>query len=93
MVVGSKGAAITLAIHHLKEFMTADHIRLPITLFVDKVEFDPDVEFRSDVIKTSYDIELTEKDAILIIEGLKKRIDGPIRGSIRIRVVGRLVSQ
>ncbi len=67
------------------------HTRLPITVYVDRVEFDPDVDF-SEVVRTSYDLELNEYQMKKIVDGIQHRLDSNLPKSIRIRVIGRLVS-
>jgi len=66
-------------------------VRLPITVYVDGIEFEPDVEFTA-VTRTSYDLELNEHDMQKLYEGLKERLDSHLPKAIRIRVTGRLVS-
>lgn len=67
-------------------------IRIPLTLFVDKIEFDPEVDFDAQVVRTAYDLELTEHDLIKLHQDLTKIIQDGRRGSKRIRFIGRLVS-
>jgi len=68
-------------------------VRLPITVYVDRVEFDPVVEFTT-TTRTSYDLELNEYDMRKLFEGLKQKLEGPSQfpKATRIRVIGRLVS-
>ena len=68
-------------------------VRLPITVYVDRVEFDPVVEFTT-TTRTSYDLELNEFDMKKLYEGLKLKLEGPSQfpKATRIRVIGRLVS-
>ena len=68
-------------------------IRFPITLFVDGIEFEPQVDFDDETVRTSYDLELTEYDMRKLYEGLGNRISKGHFISARIRFVGRLVSQ
>jgi hypothetical protein len=68
-------------------------VRSPLTLFVDKVEFNPPSEFSTEVVRTAYDIELTEYDARKMIEGLQNRLSEHVPATIRVRITGRLVSQ
>ena len=66
-------------------------VRLPITVYVDGIEFEPDVELTS-ITRTSYDLELTEYDMLKLYEGLKARLESHLPKAVRIRVTGRLVS-
>ena len=67
------------------------YTRHPLTLFVDTVQFDPEI-YEHDEVRTAYDLELTEYDAKKLYERLKLRIDSHSLEPIRIRVIGRLVS-
>jgi hypothetical protein len=66
-------------------------VRFPITVYVDGIEFDPDVQYTT-VTRTSYDLELNEHDMQKLYEGLKARLDSHLPKAIRIRITGRLVS-
>lgn len=66
-------------------------VRLPITLYVDGVEFDPDI-FYGRTVRTAYDLELTPYDMKILYEELKKRLEAKVISPTRIRVIGRLVS-
>lgn len=66
-------------------------VRLPLTLYVDGVEFDPDV-FYGRVVRTAYDLELTPHDMKVLYEELKKRLEEKTIIPVRVRVIGRLVS-
>jgi len=68
-------------------------VRLPITVYVDAVEFDPVVEFTT-TTRTSYDLELTEYDMKKLFEGLKLKLEreSQFPKATRIRITGRLVS-
>jgi hypothetical protein len=66
-------------------------VRFPITLYVDKLEFEPDV-FTGKTVRTAYDLEITEYDAKVLYEELGKRLDKRPMTPVRIRVIGRLVS-
>lgn len=67
------------------------YVRYPVTLFVDSIQFDPEV-YSGDVVRTAYDLELTEYD----IKNLYDVLDACVKKNpiipIRIRVIGRLVS-
>lgn len=67
------------------------YVRHPLTLFVDSIQFDPEV-YSGDVVRTAYDLELTEYD----IKKLHDVLDACLKTNpiipIRIRVIGRLVS-
>jgi hypothetical protein len=67
------------------------YVRHPLTLFVDSIQFDPEV-YSGDVVRTAYDLELTEYD----IKKLYDVLDACLKTNpiipIRIRVIGRLVS-
>lgn len=66
-------------------------VRLPLTLYVDGIEFDPDV-FYGRAVRTAYDLELTEHDIKKLHEYLKTCLERNPIIPIRIRVIGRLVS-
>lgn len=66
-------------------------VRLPLTMYVDGVEIDPDV-FYGRVVRTAYDMELTPYDAKGLYEALRKHIENTPQSPIRIRFTGRLVS-
>ena len=66
-------------------------VRHPITVYVDGIEFEPDVELAT-VTRTSYDLELNEYDVRKLYEGLKARLDSHLPKAMRIRITGRLVS-
>lgn len=66
-------------------------VRLPITLYVDGVEFDPEV-YLGNVVRTAYDLELTPYDMQKLYEELGKRLNANLPSPMRIRVIGRLVS-
>lgn len=68
-------------------------VRSPITLFVDDVEISPKAEFDAEVVKTAYDLELTEFDVKKLHKLLGERLDQGHLLSVRIRFIGRLVSQ
>jgi len=72
--------------------MTPARVRHPITIYVEKVEFDPEVVIDFEVIRTAYDIELNEQDMRKLYEGLKTRLEEKFPVAIRIRIIGRLVS-
>jgi hypothetical protein len=65
--------------------------RLPITLYVDSIEFEPAVEF-GEPVKTVYDLELSEKDMRILYKGLSERLGSKYPAATRIRITGRLVS-
>ena len=65
--------------------------RLPITLYVDSIEFEPAVDL-SEPIKTVYDLELSEQDMIILYNGLGQRLGTKNPVATRIRITGRLVS-
>lgn len=67
------------------------YIRVPLTLYVDKIEFEP-TEYVGEVIRTAYDLELTEHDMKKLHDELGKRLEHKIIVPTRIRVIGRLVS-
>lgn len=67
------------------------YVRYPVTLFVDSIQFDPEV-YSGDVVRTAYDLELTEYDMKKLYEMLKACLDASVVTPIRIRVIGRLVS-
>jgi hypothetical protein len=66
-------------------------VRFPVTLFVDQIEFDP-VKYEGNVVRTAYDLELTEYDMKKLYEELKIRLEKPVVIPTTIRVTGRLVS-
>lgn len=66
-------------------------VRLPITLYVDGIEFDPEI-FYGRAVRTAYDLELTPYDMRKLYEELKNRLDNNVVAPVRIRVIGRLVS-
>lgn len=66
-------------------------VRHPLTLYVDKIEFEPDVNF-GDVTRSAYDLELTKYEMIKLRDYLKERLEQKTVISARIRVTGRLVS-
>ena len=68
-------------------------VRSPITLFVDDVEISPAAEFDTEVIRTAYDLELTEFDVKKLHKLLGDRLDRGLLLTVRIRFIGRLVSQ
>ena len=68
-------------------------VRSPITLFVDAVEISPSTEFYSEVVKTAYDLEFTEFDVRKLHTLLGERLDKGLLLTVRIRFIGRLVSQ
>lgn len=67
------------------------YVRFPITLYVDKLEFEPEV-FLGRVVRTAYDLELTEYDMKQMYEEIGKRLNAKFVHPMRIRVIGRLVS-
>jgi hypothetical protein len=64
--------------------------RLPITLYVDSIEFEPAIDLEP--VKTVYDLELSEQDMIVLYNGLGKRLGAKYPVAVRIRITGRLVS-
>lgn len=66
-------------------------VRLPATLFVDSIEFEP-TTYVGETIRTAYDLELTEYDMKKLYDELKKRLEHKVLSPTRIRVIGRLVS-
>lgn len=66
-------------------------VRLPITLYVDGIEFEPDVYYGR-TVRTAYDLELTPYDAKILYKELEKRLQQNPPTPVRIRVIGRLVS-
>lgn len=66
-------------------------VRLPLTLYVDGIELEPDV-FYGRTIRTAYDLELTPYDMKILHEELGKRLEAKVVTPIRVRVIGRLVS-
>lgn len=68
------------------------YVRHPLTLFVDTVQFNPEV-YSGDEVRTAYDIELNEYEILLIQKQLKLHIDANLHPipPVRIRVIGRLV--
>lgn len=67
------------------------YVRFPITLYVDRLEFEPEV-FMGKVVRTAYDLEITEYDAKKLYEELGNRLKQHPMTPIRVRVIGRLVS-
>ena len=67
--------------------------RSPITIFVDTIDLDPSVDYTI-VTRTSYDLELNERDMKKLLDGLQERLDksSTFPKNIRIRITGRLVS-
>jgi hypothetical protein len=66
-------------------------VRLPLTLYVDGLEFEPDV-FYGRTVRSAYDLELTTYDMKKLHDELGKRLNDKILTPMRIRVIGRLVS-
>lgn len=66
-------------------------VRLPLTLYVDGIEIEPDV-YLGRPIRTAYDLELTVYDMRRLYEEIGKRLHGKLASPMRIRVIGRLVS-
>ncbi len=64
-------------------------VRFPITLFVDAIQFDPDV-YMGDIVRTAYDLDIEEYDAKKLYEELGRHLKGEVKSPIRIRVIGRL---
>jgi hypothetical protein len=69
----------------------ANRIRHPLTVWVDKIEFEPEVDYGG-VTRTAYDLELTEYDMQKLYDGLKERLEKKTVIATRIRIIGRLVS-
>lgn len=67
------------------------YVRYPVTLFVDSIQFDPEV-YSGDVVRTAYDLELTEYDIKKLYDVLDACVKKHPIIPIRIRVIGRLVS-
>ena len=69
----------------------SDRIRYALTLFVDKVELEPEV-YINGAVRTAYDIELVEYDMKKMKGWIEKRLASPIITPLRVRIIGRLVS-
>jgi len=61
----------------------------PLVLYVQAIEFEPD--FHTERRKLTIDIEIMERDVRELIEKFTIRINGPIKGPIRVRFIGRPV--
>jgi hypothetical protein len=66
-------------------------VRLPMTLYVDSVDIEPDMYFGR-VVRTAYDLELTTYDMRVLHDEIKKRLEAKTVTPMRIRVIGRLVA-
>ena len=67
-------------------------VRIPVTLFVETIDFRPVVEFDFTAVMTAYDLEIAE----VHLRELHQEIGNHLEkhgGSKRIRVIGKLVSQ
>lgn len=71
--------------------MDRRRVQSPITLHVEDVDFKPQVDYEMQRV-TVIDLEITEPDALKLIEGLTKRLESEgMFGAIRVRFSGRLV--
>jgi hypothetical protein len=65
----------------------------PVTLYVERVEPNPDINYFIEKRRVSViDIEITKTHAAQIIEYLQQRSQGQ-SGAIRLRLLGRLTHQ
>lgn len=67
------------------------YVRFPITLFVDRIDFEPEVYVGTEV-RTAYDLEITEYDIRKLHTRLTEHLNIQPVAPVRIRVIGRLVS-
>lgn len=68
----------------------SDIVRYPVKLYVDGIEFDPTDEV--DVVRTAYDLEMSPYDMKKLHDWLHTKLEKDPYGSVKIRVIGRLVS-
>jgi hypothetical protein len=69
----------------------AKRTQSPITLFVEAVDFKPEIDMNSDR-ETVIDLEIKEMDAQKIVKELNQRLERNMPfGAIRVRFIGRLV--
>lgn len=66
-------------------------VRHPLTLNVDKIEIEPEVD-RGGVVRMAYDITLYEYDMRKMYVALKESLENKVIVPMRIRVIGRLES-
>lgn len=66
-------------------------IRHPLTVHVDKIEIEPEVD-RGGVVRMAYDITLYEYDMRKLYGALKESLENKVIVPLRVRVIGRLES-
>lgn len=66
-------------------------VRHPLTLRVDKIEIEPEVD-NGGVVRMAYDIMLYEYDMRKLHKALKENLEKKVIVPLRVRVIGRLES-
>ena len=74
-----------------EETRSNDEQTRPITLYVERVITDPNMQFIERRRLSSIDIEISCQDAEQLIEYLRKRNCQGLPGAIRVRLLGRLI--
>jgi len=65
-------------------------IPIPITLYVETINFKPELDTRIQRRKSAIDIEMQASNARQLLEELTRRLEENSQGAIRVRFTGRL---
>ncbi len=63
----------------------------PVTLYVDQLDFEPDLNHLAEVRISSVDIEMDRRKVHELVQELLHRLDSVHTAAVRVRFTGRLV--